>query len=116
MADIAEQIRSEIRAWQKQSGVSISEQVLQIIVAAVSAIVYDPHPGWRLPAGVLPWPSEGDALQEIQQDAIRKLPGVFVQLAEKSSGGLHINTFTLLHEASNILDEICPFDKRSDHT
>jgi hypothetical protein len=113
MSDIAEQIREEIRAWQKQSGVTISEQALQIIVAAVSAIVYDPHPDWRLPEGIWPWPSKDQGLEEVQQDAIRNLQGILVELASKSPGATNINTFTLLHEASNILDRICPFDKRA---
>jgi hypothetical protein len=112
MSDIAEQIREVIRAWQKQSGVSVSEQALQIIVAAVSAIVYDPHPDWRLPEGIFPWPTKGQGLEEVQQDAIKNLQELLNELAEKSPGEAKINTFTLLHEASNMLDRICPFDKR----
>lgn len=111
MSDIAEQIRREIRAWQKQSGVSVSEQVLQIIVAAVSAIVYDPHPGWRLPTGIKPWPSKDEGLQEVQQDAIKKIPDILSSLAGASPGEASINTFTLLHSASDMLAKFCPFDK-----
>jgi hypothetical protein len=111
MSDIAEQIRSEIRAWQKQSGVSVSEQVLQIIVAAVSAIVYDPHPGWRLPTGMGPWPSKDEGLQEVQQDAIKKIPDILSSLARASPGEASINTFTLLHSAADMLAKFCPFDK-----
>jgi hypothetical protein len=113
MSDIAEQIRKEIRVWQKQSGASVSEQAQQIIVAAVSAIVYDPQPGWRLPAEMVPWPSLDEGLREVQQDAIKKIPELLDDIVKRSPGDATINTFTLLHYSSNILDRICPFDKSS---
>ncbi len=56
--DIAEQIRSKIQEWQAQRDALVSEQAKQIIIAAVSAILYDPHPGWRLPDEMTPWPSQ----------------------------------------------------------
>ncbi len=111
MSDITEQIRKEIREWQKQSGVRVPEQVQQILVAAVSAIVYDPHPGWRLPTGMEPWPSKDEGLREIQQDAIKKIPDILVDLAKASPGEAGINTFTLLHSGPNMLEKLCPFDK-----
>jgi hypothetical protein len=44
MHDIAEQIHHQLQIWQKERSACIPEQAKQIIVAAVSAIVYDPHP------------------------------------------------------------------------
>jgi hypothetical protein len=111
MHDIAEQIRYEIAGWQRRKNASISEQAQQIIVAAVSAITYDPHPGWRLPTGMQPWPSIETGLREVQLDAIKKLPELLDEIAEKCPGRKNINTFILLHLASGILDKICPFDK-----
>jgi hypothetical protein len=57
MDDIAEQIRNKILEWQRQNAARVSEQAKQIVLAAVSAISYDPHPGWRLPTEMTPWPS-----------------------------------------------------------
>jgi hypothetical protein len=111
MPDIAEQIHLQLHAWQKESGARISEQAKQIIVAAVSAIVYDPHPGWRLPSGMGPWPSKEAGLGEVQQDAINKLPELLDEVARKSPDGKSVNTFMLLHMMAGILDRICPFDK-----
>jgi hypothetical protein len=111
MTDIAEQIRSKISEWQQQRAAVVSEQSKQILVAAVSAISYDPHPGWRLPAEMTPWPSVGEGLREVQQDAIDKLPGLLDEIARLSPGGRSINAFVLLHAGAGILDRICPFDK-----
>ncbi|WP_442754685.1 hypothetical protein ACNHKD_17075 [Methylocystis sp. JAN1] len=111
MTDIAEQIRSKILEWQQQRAAVVSEQSKQIIVAAVSAISYDPHPGWRLPVEMTPWPSVGEGLREVQQDAINKLPDLLDEVARLSPRGPSINAFVLLHAASDILDKICPFDK-----
>lgn len=111
MADIAEQIHHEMHDWQRRREAGISEQAQQIIVAAVSAIAYDPHPGWCLPSGMEPWPSMEAGLREVQQDAIKKLPELLDEVARKSPDGKNINTFILLHMVSGILDKICPFDK-----
>jgi len=111
MADVAGQIRTKILAWRQQRAADVSEQSKQIIVAAVSAILYDPHPGWRLPTGMTPWPSMGEGLREVQQDAIDKLPELLDEVARLSPGGRTINAFVLLHAVSAILDRICPFDK-----
>jgi hypothetical protein len=111
MDDIAEQIRNKILEWQRQNAARVSEQAKQIVLAAVSAISYDPHPGWRLPTGMGPWPSFDEGLREVQQDAISKLPEILDELAEQSPDGKNINAFTALHAAPGILDKICPFDK-----
>jgi hypothetical protein len=74
MDAIAEQIRNKILEWQRQTAARVSEQAKQILLAAVSAISYEPYPGWRLPTGMTPWPSMEEGLREIQQDAISKLP------------------------------------------
>ncbi|TLG73705.1 hypothetical protein [Methylocystis sp. B8] len=111
MHDIAEQIRGKILEWQKRNAASVSEQAKQIVLAAVSAISYDPHPDWRLPDDMMPWPSMDQGLLEIQQDAINKLPKILDELAERSPNGKNIDAFTVLHAASTILDRICPFDK-----
>jgi hypothetical protein len=108
--DIAEQIRNKILEWQKQRAASVSEQAKQIIVATVSAISYDPHPGWRLPGGMMPWPSLDEGLSEVQQDAINKLPEILDEIASQSKAK-NINTFCLLHIAPHILNKMCPFDK-----
>jgi hypothetical protein len=73
MADIAESIQAEIRKWQSFTGGKVSEQSKQIVIAAVSAIVYDPHPGWGLPSGMEPWPTLEEAMSEVQLDAIGKI-------------------------------------------
>lgn len=109
--DIAEQIRNKILEWQKQRYAVVSEQAKQIIVATVSAIYYDPHPGWRLPGGMMPWPSLEEGLSEIQQDAIKKLPEILDTIAENSPDKKSINTFCLLHISQHILNKMCPFDK-----
>jgi hypothetical protein len=111
MDDIAEQIRNKILEWQRQNAARVSEQAKQIVLAAVSAISYDPHPGWRLPTEMTPWPSLDEGLLEVQQDAISKLPEILDELAEKSPDGKNISAFTVLHAAPSILDRICPFDK-----
>ena len=111
MPDIAEQIHHEMHAWQRDRSARIPEQAQQIIVSAVSAIIYDPHPGWRLPSHMEPWVSMADGLREVQQDAIKKLPELLDELAQESPDGKNINTFILLHRISGILDKICPFDK-----
>lgn len=111
MTDIAEEIRNKILAWQKQSAITVSEQAKQIIVATVSAIAYDPHPGWRLPTDMVPWPSAEEGLREVQQDAISKLPEILNDIAAQYPDQKKINTFTLLHVASTILDRMCPFNK-----
>lgn len=111
MSDIAEQIRNKIFEWQKQRAASVSEQAKQIIVATVSAVAYDPHPGWRLPSEMMPWPSMQEGLREVQQDAINKIPEILDRIAEQSPDEKTINTFTLLHVAPGILDKMCPFDK-----
>jgi hypothetical protein len=111
MRDIAEQIHHEMYEWQRTRSARIPEQAQQIVVAAVSAITYDPHPGWHLPSGMEPYPSMETGLQEVQQDAIKKLPKLLDEVAEKSPGGRNVNTFTLLHLLSGILDRICPFNK-----
>jgi hypothetical protein len=112
MPDITEQIHNELHEWQRKRAARIPEQAQQIIVAAVSAIIYDPYPGWCLPSGMEPWPSMEAGFREIQQDAIKKLPMLLDEVAEKSPGGTNINTFTLLHLISSILDKICPFAKQ----
>jgi hypothetical protein len=111
MDDIAEQIRSKILEWQNQKGVRVSEQAKQILLAALSAVSYDPHPGWRLPHGIMPWPSMDEGLREIQQDAISKLPEILDSLARQSPDKDNINAFSVLHAASSMLDKFCPFDK-----
>ena len=52
-----------------------------------------------------------DGLREVQQDAINKLPDLLDEIAKNSPNGKNINTFTLLHMMSGILEKICPFDK-----
>ena len=111
MRDIAQQIHHKIREWQRKKAAGIPEQSQQIIVAAVSAIAYDPHPGWCLPSGVAPNPSMETGLREVQQDPIKKLPELLDEVAKASPGGKNIYTFTLLHLTSSILDRICPFNK-----
>jgi hypothetical protein len=111
MPDIAEQIHHQLQAWQKARSARIPEQALQIIVGAISAIVYDPHPGWRLPSQMGPNLSMSDGLREVQQDAINKLPEFLDDVAQKSPDGKNINTFVLLHRMSGLLDEFCPFAK-----
>lgn len=74
MADIAEQIHDQVQAWQGRRSARVPEQAQQVIIAAVSAIVYDPYPGWRLPGGMDFWTSMEDGLREVQHDAINKLP------------------------------------------
>jgi hypothetical protein len=111
VADIAEEINAEITRWKVSTGGNISEQGKQIIVAAVSAIVYDPHPGWRLPTGMAPLPTLEEALAEVQQDAIRKIEPILTQIAAKSSDGNTVNTFEMLHSFHEILRVRCPFRK-----
>jgi hypothetical protein len=111
VADIAEKIHAEISKWQSCAGGRISEQGKQIIVAAVSAIVYDPHPGWRFPSGMEPWPTLEDALVEVQQDAISKLGPALDQIAARSPDGKTINTFEMLHSFHDTLQVLCPFQK-----
>lgn len=111
MRDIAEQIHHEMHEWQRSRAARIPEQAQQIVVAAVSAISYDPHPGWRLPSGMEPFPTMDAGLREVQQDALKKLPELLDEVAGKSPGGKNINTFTLLHLMSSTLDKICPFRK-----
>jgi hypothetical protein len=111
VADIAEQIQHQLHAWQIRRSARIPEQAQQVVIAAVSAIVYDPHPGWRLPSGMGFWISMEDGLREVQQDAINKLPDLLDEIAMSSPDGKNIDTFTLLHRMSGVLDRICPFDK-----
>lgn len=111
--DIAEQIRRRISEWQSNSDATVSEQAMQIVIAAVSAIVYDPHPRWRLPREMMPFPSADAHLREIQQDAIEKIPEVLDEIRMKSGSKHAINTFDMLHLSSDILQKVCPFDKSS---
>jgi hypothetical protein len=112
VADIAEKIQAEITRWQSCTDGKISEQSKQIVVAAVSAIVYDPHPGWRLPSGMGPWPTLKEAMDEVQQDAISKIGPALEQLAAKSPDGKTVNTFEMLHSFHEILQVWCPFRKQ----
>jgi hypothetical protein len=112
VADISERIHAEISKWQSCTDGKISEQGRQIIVAALSGIVYDPHPGWRLPSGMEPWPTLEDALSEVQQDAISKIGPVLEQIAAKSPDGKTVNTFEMLHSFHGILENWCPFRKK----
>lgn len=111
MADISEKIHAEISKWQFSTDGKISEQGRQIIVAALSGIVYDPHPGWSLPSGMEPWPTLEDALSEVQQDAISKIGPVLEQIAAKSPDSKTVNTFELLHSFHGILENWCPSEK-----
>jgi hypothetical protein len=111
MRDIAEQIDHQLQIWQKERSARIPEQAKQIIVAAVSAIVYDPHPGWRLPGAMGFSLSMDEGLREVQQDAINKLPALLDEVANGSPDRTNINTFVLLHMMSGITERICPFDK-----
>jgi hypothetical protein len=111
VADIAEKINAEISKWRSRTGGRVSEQSKQIIVAAVSAIVYDPHPGWSLPSGMEPWPTLKEALVEVQLDAISKIEPALAQIAAKSPDGKTINTFEMLHSFDGILSASCPFRK-----
>ncbi|MEK4031917.1 hypothetical protein WOC76_00370 [Methylocystis sp. IM3] len=111
MVDIAEKIHRAITSWESCTGGKISEQGKQIIVSTVRAIVYDPHPGWRLPSGMEPWPTMEEALAEVQLDAISKIGPALDQIAAKSPDGKTVNTFEMLHSFHEILRVWCPFRK-----
>jgi hypothetical protein len=111
VVDIAEKVHAAITSWESCTGGKISEQGKQIIVSAVRAIVYDPHPGWRLPSGMAPWPTMEEALAEVQRDAISKIGPALDQIAAKSPDGKTVNTFEMLHSCHEMFQVWCPFRK-----
>lgn len=55
-----------------------------------------------------PWRMD---FERFSLDAINKLPGLLDEIEKNSPDGKNIDTLTLLHRVSGILDRICPFEK-----
>ena len=98
-------LRSAVASWErKKSGRIVTSQAYEIIIQSISAISDDPSHQWSIK-------DHGD-LRNAQNNIISSIPNILSEL-ESYAGTSRIDTFTLLHSISGLLDSICPFDKPS---
>jgi hypothetical protein len=82
--------------------IEITPQANVILGECVAAILVDPHASWHL--------KKGPELHNFQADMLNALPSKLAQMANKQKLK-KITSFDLLHNMTNIINSICPFDK-----
>jgi hypothetical protein len=99
--EVERRINKQLRKFSEQQAVVIPEPAKQIIRSSLLAITIDPSPLWR---------RDMDKFKFVQRDMIERLPSLLSEVAS-ASPFRKIDTFTLLHLMSGILERVCPFDK-----
>ena len=92
-------IAVEISRFENRERIRVSAPAKEIITTTLLAITDDPNPDWS-----------GPSPESVQSELISQLPMLLREVPIQSDGR-RVNTFTLLHVISAILDRACPFEK-----
>ncbi len=95
MVDI-EKINDAITAFEKDSGITVSEEARQLIVLTLSAVSEDPHPRWQVPSEEL-----DQRADRILQDLPKLLPTGTEEERIKNS----LTFFDVLHFIAKNMDQ-----------
>jgi hypothetical protein len=99
------ELEGVVRKVEETRNVRFTPTASEMLYFMIDAVTRDPHPSWAGPLG-----SDGPALDFFQKDMIWKLESPLINMTLNNYTG-RISTFDLLHNASSIIDVICPFKK-----
>jgi hypothetical protein len=94
-----------VRKVEQERKVRFTPTASEMLYSMVDAVTRDPHPSWVGPLG-----GDGSVLDGFQKDMISKLESQLIAMTLNNKTGT-VSTFDLLHNASSIIDVICPFKK-----